>query len=1200
MLFSTKRFLRNAAFLLSITALANLQAQAQQRGDSKVFSIEKNKIDNTIKFLGFATAAGIQSEKANEVFTTYLGIDGVDNVMKKKHNTTSKAGITVMRYTQYYKGIKVQYSGATLTVKYNLIAFVSSNYFTFQHKPTTVPVITEREAFAKAIKFVGAKLYKWELPEEEAFIKKMTKNPDTSFLPKGNLVWMDDMTDDVGDRVMRLAYCFNIYAEKPLSRQEVFIDAATGKVLFSNALIKHTSATGASRYSGTVPFTTAKPASTYILLDSTRGDGVYTLNLNNSTSYGAAIDFASATNTWPSAPTHNVALDAHWGTEKVYDYWLAEHGRRSWDDMDAPLISYVHYGTNYNNAFWNGSVMTYGDGSGSGGSGFDPLTSLDVTAHEIGHGICSATSDLVYTKESGAMNEGFSDCWAATIEHYADPHEVDAVVKKPWYIGEEIKPSAPLRRMDFPKLRTDPDTYGGTYWTAIVGCTPSPGNDYCGVHNNSGVLNKFYYLLTEGGSGTNDKGNAYAVTGLGWTKSPIILYQTEIVLTSTATFADCRTASILITETLYGTCSPEVKSVTDAWYAVGVGAAYVPCAFIGFEVISKDVTELSATTTCPASTVYNIGLKPMGSLISGGNPTVSLSVAGGTALSGRDYSISTSSLTFPAGSTATQFATLTVFDNGAVMGDKTIALAFSLNPMGSNAKVHYDYDTMAIQIFNNDSIPTLVTPIETILTSTRTWDIDKTEEVYFYNPTNNNLIAGISKPNVDLGCVTATISGAGVGFVPATFTTLNRSLKEVNVTSAFSGASTTFDFTFYLTNAELAGKNLSTLKLIKTEQPSDATVSKINATVVTPTLIMGTNYVGFTASFTGFSSSSRFFLIDDTLCSPSLVTLSPSTDVRLCVGDSVILSAFTNPGSSYQWMRDGVDITAATNSNFYAKQEGLYRVTIKNAGGCTATSTSINVSKDSVTIYNVTGGGSFCAGANGVHIGLSGSEADVIYQLYQNGIASGATKDGTGAALDLGIFATAGTYTVIGTKKGTSCKDSMKGTTTIVVLPMPIARITPSGTVIINNNSSQILNATTAVGYSYKWLLDEALIDGQTDSFYTAKISGNYKVIVSQNGCVDTSEATTVDVLDLFDLTLLPNPNDGNFGIKGKMKNAFDGVATVVISNMLGQRLFVGEAQVKKGIMDEKFALNGVLAKAMYLVKVTAGEEEFVFHLLIL
>ncbi len=218
--------------------------------------------------------------------------------------------------------------------------------------------------------------------------------------------------------------------------------------------------------------------------------------------------------------------------------------------------------------------MVYGDGSGRNNDGFDPLVSLDICAHEIGHGVCQSTANLVYQRESGALNEGFSDIWGAVIESWADPLEQDGTPKKHWLIGEELS-DEPMRNMQNPKECKQPDTYLGEYWepASTSDCpTPNPNtNDYCGVHCNSGVLNHWFYLLTEGGSGTNDNFKQYAVTGIGIEKSAKIAYLTELSLSNNAVYSNCRTASISAAKTLYGNCSAEFKNVVRAWYAVGVG-----------------------------------------------------------------------------------------------------------------------------------------------------------------------------------------------------------------------------------------------------------------------------------------------------------------------------------------------------------------------------------------------------------------------------------------------------------------------------------------------------------------------------------------------------------------------------------------------------------------------------------------------------
>jgi len=304
----------------------------------------------------------------------------------------------------------------------------------------------------------------------------------------------------------------------------------------------------------------------YYLHDTVRGAGINTYSLAPDTS---VVENISSSTTW----AHDASLDAHWAAEKVYDYWYTQQGRNSFDNAGAALNSFIHFGIGFSNAFWDGSVMVYGDGAI--GSGY-PRVSLDITAHETGHAVCQYTADLGHRGENGALNEGFSDIWGAVIEAWADPHEVDAQPKLIWKHDEEL--GFILRSYDTPKDQLCPDTYGGVYWVDNTAMLPDSDNDFGGVHYNMCVFTHWFYLLCEGGSGVNDLGNSYSVTGVGISTGADIAYQTELVLSSTADFAICRSTTIATAIALYGPCSPEVQAVENAWYAVGLGKGYNPLA----------------------------------------------------------------------------------------------------------------------------------------------------------------------------------------------------------------------------------------------------------------------------------------------------------------------------------------------------------------------------------------------------------------------------------------------------------------------------------------------------------------------------------------------------------------------------------------------------------------------------------------------
>ncbi|MDX6180876.1 M4 family metallopeptidase [Flavobacterium sp. Fl-77] len=606
------------------------------------------------------------------VFKEQLGLKDNQSFSKIK-TETDKEGFTHEKFQLYEQGVKVEFANYTLHSKQGKLVAMNGEFYALENVKTT-PKLSNKAAFDKAIAHTGAKQYLWETPSDAAAMDYEK--------PKGELVLLPDMEEQGQLRKrdhVRLAYKFDIYATNPLSRGDLYIDAETGEVLFYNATIKHLgqhshggpapanvaaksdnstfentiiAANAATRYSGTQTIQTTLSGSSYILSDVTRGNGVQTYNSARTATY-PTTNFTDADNNWTAAEYNNTnkdngALDAHWGAEMTYDYWSAVHGRNSFDGAGAKIRSYVHYNLvaagypNNNNAFWNGSVMTYGDGTGTGG--FDILTAMDVAGHEIGHAVCTYTANLAYQKESGAMNEAFSDIWGACIEYRAAPN------KSTWLVGEDIERRSghlALRSMSDPNSEGQPDTYGGTYWIN-VNCTPTSNNDYCGVHTNSGVLNHWFYILSVGKSGTNDIGNAYNVTGITIEKAAQIAYRLESVyLTSNSTYANARTSGIQSAIDLYGAGSPEVIATTNAFYAVGVGAAYVgssdttapttPTNLVATGTTGS-TTNLSwtAATDNVAVTGYDIY---QGTTLKGSATTTSYTVTGLTPLTAYSFSV---------------------------------------------------------------------------------------------------------------------------------------------------------------------------------------------------------------------------------------------------------------------------------------------------------------------------------------------------------------------------------------------------------------------------------------------------------------------------------------------------------------------------------------------------------------------------------
>ena len=195
-----------------------------------------------------------------------------------------------------------------------------------------------------------------------------------------------------------------------------------------------------------------------------------------------------------------------------------------------------------------------------------PVVEISVMAHEYSHQMIGATAGLVYKGESGALNESFADIMGICVKKYARGNDAS------WKIGEGISTQVSCfldmsdPNNDWDGMDKAPDTYQGSYWRDT-----NDEDDDGGVHHNSGVQNKWFYLLTDGGSGTNDKDYAYNVAGIGIEKSQQIAYRTVTeYATEQSQYADIRLCSVQAAKDLYGDDSDEVKAVAQAWNAVGV------------------------------------------------------------------------------------------------------------------------------------------------------------------------------------------------------------------------------------------------------------------------------------------------------------------------------------------------------------------------------------------------------------------------------------------------------------------------------------------------------------------------------------------------------------------------------------------------------------------------------------------------------
>jgi len=542
------------------------------------------------KFIKGSEMVRYTENSANPIFIKYgkdsqPAFSGINEWIKNTFNTVpemnfiligtekDKFGYTHYRYQQTHNGIPVHEAVFIVHVYDNKIQSFNGTIFSNLNISNTFSVSPEA-AFDNALKFINASAYKWQNKNEDAWIKQISGNPEATYFPKA----VKEIIYSEQDKSLRTAYKFDIYATKPLSRQNVYVDAITGKIIKKLETLHTTDAEGTAltKYSGTRTITTDSLSPTsFRLHESGRGNGIFTYNMLQQTDYASAVDFTDTDNNWNNvnAQMDEAAGDAHWGAEMTYDYYFINHARNSIDGNGFALYSYVHYDQAYGNAFWDGTVMTYGDGDNN-----NPFCALDICGHEITHGLDSYTANLDYSPaESGAMNEGFSDIFGTAIEFYGKPTMAN------WTCGENI--GFIIRDLQNPNSSQNPDTYLGDYW--------DPAQE---VHANSTVLSHWYYLVCQGGTGTNDNSDVYSVTGIGMDKASDIAFRMlTVYLTSTADYMDARFYAIVSATDLYGGCSPEVEAVINAMYAVGVGDAYSPVVSVDFTAANTEVCSTPLT-----------------------------------------------------------------------------------------------------------------------------------------------------------------------------------------------------------------------------------------------------------------------------------------------------------------------------------------------------------------------------------------------------------------------------------------------------------------------------------------------------------------------------------------------------------------------------------------------------------------------------
>ncbi|SNQ50701.1 Extracellular metalloprotease (fragment) [Frankia canadensis] len=249
--------------------------------------------------------------------------------------------------------------------------------------------------------------------------------------------------------------------------------------------------------------------------------------------------------------------EAYDGLGATFAFYAAVLGRDSIDDEGMSLLATVHYGDHYDNAFWNGRQMVFGDGDGELFHRF--TVSLDIIGHELTHGVTEDEAALMYVNQSGALNESVSDVFGSLVKQYARGETAE---QADWLIGDELLTDAvqgvALRSLKAPGTAYDDPVLGDDIQPAHMDGYVRTTSDNGGVHINSGIPNRAFYLA------------ASALGGHAWDRAGRIWYESLRApqVRPNATFRSFAAVTVRQAGVLFG--AEERQAVSEAWREVGV------------------------------------------------------------------------------------------------------------------------------------------------------------------------------------------------------------------------------------------------------------------------------------------------------------------------------------------------------------------------------------------------------------------------------------------------------------------------------------------------------------------------------------------------------------------------------------------------------------------------------------------------------
>ncbi|MCP3098495.1 M4 family metallopeptidase [Myxococcus sp. K15C18031901] len=521
-----------------------------------------------------------------------LGLGSRDD-FQLSSSSTDQFGQTHARFAQTYQGVPVW--GAMAITHQGQSARdlrITSEGLRKGIRLDMTPTLDAKSAVSKATRELAPKGEFGAAPTGELIVYPQTRLVNRY---PGKPVALQNAADfDTVVVAYRLAYHVHTELENAqdgVKHTDFIIDAHSGDVLKKWDSLQTAAAKGLGRsqYSGEVPLDVFQNAQgLFELRDVTRagGEGIRTYDVNHAAVQNGVVPtltlYTDADNVWGDGQNYIVgtnntlstngqtaAVDAHFGLLATWDFYKKIFGRNGVDGSGSPTYNRVHAGNLYNNAFWSDGCfcMSYGDGSFPAAGGFRSMGVLDVTGHEMTHGVTSHTAGLIYEGESGGLNEANSDIFGTMTEFWVANGRGSTIgdTGGNWLMAEQLS-AFPLRVMFRPSL----DGASVDAWF--------PGIGNIDVHFSSGPMNRAFYFLSQGvqplSVGT-DYSSTYlpaGMRGIGNDKAAAIWYRAlTVYLFPSSNYMSARTGSLQAAADLFGSQSNEYRAVQNAFAAINVG-----------------------------------------------------------------------------------------------------------------------------------------------------------------------------------------------------------------------------------------------------------------------------------------------------------------------------------------------------------------------------------------------------------------------------------------------------------------------------------------------------------------------------------------------------------------------------------------------------------------------------------------------------